>query len=179
MNIETTRLKIVPLTVEQFHLLLCDINKMEQELDLIPSNELLDKHTQQAMEGLYKEAVKHPQSYIWYTNWQIILKSENKAIGSACFTGEPDKNGQVEIGYGINKDYRNCGYMTEAAEAMCAWAFKQENVKSIIAETEPDNYASHKVLQKCKMEKYLESNNSFWWKIEKEKYENNINKRKF
>lgn len=64
MNLETTRLKIVPFTMEQFYLLLCSIDKMEQELGLAPSNERMDKHTQQAMGGLYKEAVEHSQNYI-------------------------------------------------------------------------------------------------------------------
>jgi RimJ/RimL family protein N-acetyltransferase len=152
MIIETTRLQIVPLTVEQFHLLLC--------------SNTLDLHTQQAMEGLYKEALKHPDTYWWYTNWQIILKAGNKSIGSACFMKEPDECGQVEIGYGINEEYRNQGYVTEAAKAICDWALQQNNVKSVIAETEVDNYASHRVLEKCGLWKYKSLDETVLWRLD-------------
>jgi RimJ/RimL family protein N-acetyltransferase len=152
MIIETTRLRIIPLTIEQFH-------------ELLGSNSL-DPQTQQAMEGLYKEALKHSDIYWWYTNWQIILKTENKSIGSACFMKEPDEHGQVEIGYGMNQDYRNQGYMTEAVKMMCEWALQQDNVKFVIAETEADNHASHRVLEKCGMQKYKHLNETVWWRLD-------------
>jgi RimJ/RimL family protein N-acetyltransferase len=153
MVIETTRLQIVPLTIEQFRLLLCANS--------------LDPHTQQAMEGLYNEALNHPNTYWWYTNWQIILKAENKSIGSACFMKEPNEYGQVEIGYGINDGFRNHGYMTEAAKAICDWALQQDDVESVVAETETDNYASHRVLEKCGMQKYKRLDESLLWRLEK------------
>lgn len=175
MIIETTRLRIVPLTVEQFHLLLCSIDKMEQALGLNPSDEYLDEHVQQAMEAQYQKALKNMDNYHWFANRQIILKAENKAIGSTNFKNSPLESCDIEIGYGINFNYQNQGYMTEAVEAMCEWAITQANVECVIAETEKENYASQKVLQKCGMRKYQESDNSFWWKLEKTKQMNIIN----
>lgn len=165
MIIETERLRIVPLKLEQFHLLLTDIDKLEESLDLVSSGESLDPHTQQAMEGLYNEALNHKYVYWWYTNWQIILKSENRSIGSACFTKEPDIEGNVEIGYGISYHYRNNGYMTEAVICMCQWALSQENVKSVVAETEVNNYSSQRVLEKSGMEKYAYTDTGIRWRI--------------
>lgn len=167
--IETPRLRIVPLSTEQFYLLLNDIGSLEKELRLSPSGYDLDQHTQQAMQGLYQKAIGHQESYLWYTNWQIILISENKSIGSACFMGKPNDNGEVEIGYGINAEYRNRGYMTEAAQSLCEWALNQAGVKSVIAETEKENLASHKVLQNGGMIKYKETEDAIWWKIEKQR----------
>lgn len=165
MELETQSLRIIPLRLNQFSLLLKGIDKMEQALGLTASNESLDKDTQQAMEGLYNEALKYPKDYLWFTNWQIILKSANKAIGSACFMRSPDENGFVEIGYGINSEYRNNGYATDAIRAMCNWALKQTVVQAVIAETEKNNYPSHRVLLKCGMIKYKESDNSYFWKL--------------
>jgi len=162
MILETERLCIVPLTVEQFGLLL-QTDRMEKELRLSPSCESLDEHTQQAMEGLYSLAVQHPGKYLWYTNWQIILKADNKSIGSACFTGEPNADGQVCIGYGIHAAYRKQGFMTEAATAMCKWALQQRGVTNVIAETAKDNPASHRVLEKCGMHIHRESEESYFW----------------
>lgn len=165
MNLETKRLCIIPLTLYQFKLLLEGIDEVEKELGLVPSKVPLDENTQQAMESLYVEAQRHPNEYLWLTNWQIILKSENKTIGSADFKNLPGESGEVEIGYGINPDYEGMGYMTETVEAMCKWAFDQQGVKRVIAETEKDNYASQKVLQKCGMKKYKETDIGFWWEL--------------
>lgn len=165
MEIETQRLIIKPLTLKQFKLLLESFDKMEQALGLSSSGEIWPSDVQAAMEGLYKEALKNPIDQIWYTSWQIILKSENKAVGSACFMRAPDEKGVVEIGYGINEAYQNRGYMTEAATAICDWALKQEKVKSITAETEKDNAASHKVLQKIGMKICKETAGSLLWKL--------------
>lgn len=167
MIIETNRLRIVPLTKEQFQLLLVGTDKMEQALGLAPSYESMDENTRMAMEYNYKEVLKYPDHYIWYTNWQIILKSENKAIGSACFKHKPDEYGQVEIGYGTDSGYRNQGYMTETVMALSKWALQQPDVNSVVAETYKDNAASISVLEKCGMTGYKTTDTSIWWKLSK------------
>lgn len=167
MILETERLKIISLTREQFYLLLSGTAKLEKAMALNESGKSLDEATWLAMEMLYKESLFHMDNYYWYTNWQIILRSENKAIGSACFMKEPDSEGEVEIGYGINDDYRNCGYMTEAVICMCRWAFQQDAVKSVTAETDIDNYSSHRVLEKSGLMKHKRTENSLYWKISK------------
>ena len=59
------------------------------------------------------------------------------------------ENGVVEIGYGINAEYENKGYTTEAVKAVAKWASTQDNVKQIEAEAEESNIASIRVLEKC------------------------------
>ncbi|AKN31356.1 GCN5 family acetyltransferase [Clostridium carboxidivorans P7] len=164
MKLETKRLTIIPLNLEQFNLMLKGMDKMENVLGLNNSYEILDDHTQKAMEWLYKEAEKHKENYLWYTNWQIILKKENVSIGSACFMGQADESGAVEIGYGINEKYRCNGYMTEAVGIISKWALREQGISRIIALTEKDNFASEKVLQKCGFVKYKEDdvNNEYF-----------------
>ena len=55
----------------------------------------------------------------------------------------------MEIGYGIDEQYRCRGYATEAAQAMTAWALAQPGVRRVLAQTEPGNAISRRVLQKC------------------------------
>ena len=165
--LKTKRLRIVPLPVEQLYLLSTDISRLEKDMGLNPSGYTPDEHLQQAIESMYRLTLEHPDSYFWYTNWQIILISENKSIGSAGFKGGPDDNGGVEIGYGINEGYCGNGYITEAVNALCKWALEQQDVNCVIAETEKDNVASHRVLEKNGMIKYKEVTNSFWWKLKK------------
>lgn len=59
MELNTKRLRIIPLTLEQFKLLLNNKRDMESALNLNFSNENWDEHTQQAMNGLYQEAIKN------------------------------------------------------------------------------------------------------------------------
>lgn len=74
----------------------------------------------------------------------------------------------MEIGYGINNSFENLGYTTEAVNAMCKWALKQPSVTKIIAETEKTNIPSQRVLKKCNMKMYKETENCYWWELPKE-----------
>lgn len=166
MIIETQRLKIIPLTEEQFALLLEGIDRMEESLYLAPSGKLTDSHLQWVMKYQYQKAMSDKDNWLWYTNRQIVLKSENKVVGSINFKNAPDENGEVEIGYGTNAGFRNKGYMTEAVKALSEWALQQPLVKRVIAETLKDNIASHRVLEKSGMIKYRETDMAYWWKLE-------------
>lgn len=55
--------------------------------------------------------------------------------------------------------------MAEAAKAMCEWALKQNDVTSVIAETESDSFASQRILKCCGFEKYKEEEETIWWKL--------------
>lgn len=147
--LETARLKIIPLTPPLLQKLLNGTPELEAELQLAPSGTELDEHTHEAMQYLYDLAEKTPDSFPWITNWQIIEKERNVSMGSACFMNVPDEKGEVEIGYGIHHAFQNHGFMTEALEAICRWAGNRPGVTAIHAETEPDNIASHRVLEKC------------------------------
>lgn len=54
-----------------------------------------------------------------------------------------------EIGYGILEDHQGQGYATEAVDAAVRWALNQPSVHRVEAETEPENRASRRVLEKC------------------------------
>ena len=76
------------------------------------------------------------------------MKEGNIPVGDLCFKGL-EENGSVEIGYGIKPEFEGQGLTTEAVVAMCQWAIKQEGVNCIEAETDPDNRASQRVLEKA------------------------------
>ncbi|MBQ6568743.1 MAG: GNAT family N-acetyltransferase, partial [Clostridia bacterium] len=58
-------------------------------------------------------------------------------------------NGTVEIGYGVLEEYQGQGYATEAVCAAVNRALQQPDITRVEAETEPDNQASRRVLEKC------------------------------
>ncbi len=91
--------------------------------------------------------LEHPDQWDWYAMW-MIEKKDGTHIGDLCFKGlEP--NGTAEIGYGILEEYQGQGYATEAVRGALNWAFDHPGVTAIEAETEPENKASQRVLEKC------------------------------
>lgn len=91
---------------------------------------------------------RDPENRIWYAPWKMSLKGSTEYIGDLNFKG-PAKVHAVEIGYGVQSEYEGCGYTTEAVQAMTQWAFQQNGVMFVEAETDPDNRASQRVLEKC------------------------------
>ena len=88
------------------------------------------------------------QNRIWHAPWKMTAKSDGVCLGDLGFKG-PAQNHAVEIGYGILPEYEGRGYTTEAVQAMIQWAFGQEDVVFVEAESAPDNGASQRILEKC------------------------------
>ena len=68
--------------------------------------------------------------------------------GDLCFVGEPNTEGEVEIGYGTYEEFRKRGFMTEAVAGIIKWAEKQPNIRSIIASTDKSNIDSYSILER-------------------------------
>lgn len=114
---------------------------------------LIAKEQDTDMKKAYSEMLdgckQNPEQRIWYAVWNMQLNDETgRSVGDLCFKGL-NSNGMVEIGYGIKKEYEGQGYTTEAVTAMARWAIEQIGVKYVEAETDPDNKASQRVLEKA------------------------------
>jgi RimJ/RimL family protein N-acetyltransferase len=132
-ELKTKRLRIVPLTTEQ----LAELIQQPQP----------DPHFAAALRQMYDVCLAHPEDWLWYTNWQILLRANGTCIGSLGFKGGP-VNGAVEIGYGIDAPHEKQGYMTEAVKAAMNWVFTRPYVYFVMAETERENRASIRILEK-------------------------------
>ena len=165
MIIETERLNIIALTPEQLELWTDNIKELEKEM--------MCSYKAEPMEGLFREIVrgqvekvqKDPDNYLWYTFWFIVKKSEHCVVGSIDFKNVPNSNGEVEIGYGLGRDFEHNGYMTETVQAFCNWALRQDRVKHIIAETDIDGVSSQKILIRCGFKEYAR-NDTVWWRLD-------------
>ena len=78
----------------------------------------------------------------------MIELKDGTHIGELCFKGL-DSNGITEIGYGISEEYQRNGYATEALKAVLKFAFDNPHLVAIEAETDSENTASKRVLEKC------------------------------
>ena len=152
-TLSTHRLRLIPLNLSQLRLLRQDRQLLEQKLGLQPSNMVMDKviaeEIRDAMYFWELSIVEDHVNYPWHTTWEIILLAENRSIGNVGLSGLPDEKGETGVGYSIDLNYHNRGYMTEALKALMQWAFQNIKLKRILAETNASNFPSHRVLEKC------------------------------
>jgi Acetyltransferases, including N-acetylases of ribosomal proteins len=132
--------------VKTEHLIIYPLSDSEMENIIIAE---LNTDMKQAYSEMLNGCKQNPEQRIWHAIWNIQLNDETgRSVGDLCFKGL-DSNGLVEIGYGIKKEFEGQGYMTEAVTAMARWASEQIGVKYVEAETDPDNRASQRVLEKA------------------------------
>lgn len=147
--IETSRLIIRPLSHNELIKHIKSPGDLADDLALKPSKSLIDKETQEAiLNDLLPNLSDLTKDPLFYTMWIIIERREKSIIGGICFHGQPDKNGEVEIGYGIDNEYRNKGYMTETISGFIHWAKNRGDIKAIKAVTDRVNLSSVQVLKK-------------------------------
>jgi len=163
--IETERLILKPLTYNQLvKYIKCD-NSLEAELNLNETSRTIAPELKEAFEQtILPNVADKSKNYLYSTLWTAISKSENKMVGDLCIVGEPNANGEIEIGYGTYEEFQNKGFMTEVVRGIIEWAKTQIKVKSIIASTDKTNTASFKVLEKNGFIKIGETTTIFEWK---------------
>ena len=85
---------------------------------------------------------------IGFTSWIFIEKETNQVIGDGGYKGNPNQEGEIEIGYEIIEAKRRKGYATEAINALIDWAMTHREVISIIAKCHYENIPSQNLVQK-------------------------------
>ncbi|MDP1764094.1 MAG: GNAT family N-acetyltransferase [Sediminibacterium sp.] len=171
--IETERLILKPLTYEQLiKYTNCD-NSLETELNLNKTSRTISPELKEAFEQtILPNVADKTKNYLYSTLWTAISKTENKMVGDLCIVGEPNEDGEIEIGYGTYNEFQNKGFMTEIVSGIIEWTKTQPLVKSIIASTDKSNTASFKVLEKNNFIKIGETETLFNWKLEMNKETN-------
>jgi [ribosomal protein S5]-alanine N-acetyltransferase len=164
--IETERLILLPLTYEQLVKYIKADNSLEAELNLLPTSRTISPELKEALEQtILPNVADKSKNYLYVTLWTMISKAENKMVGDLGIFGEPDEQGQIEIGYGTYDEFRKKGFMTEAVGGIIKWAGLQPGVSSIIAGTEKSNIASFSVLEKNNFIKVGETELLYNWQL--------------
>jgi len=84
----------------------------------------------------------------WRIGFAILHTADDLVIGLCGFTGPPDSNRCVEIGYSIVPAYQGRGLATEAARALINFSIPNQ-VRKVRAHTLTEINASTRVLEKC------------------------------
>jgi RimJ/RimL family protein N-acetyltransferase len=137
---------------------------LETELNLNETSRTISPELKEALvQTILPNVADTSKNYLFSTLWTVILKEENKMVGDLCFLGEPNAEGEVEIGYGTYEEFRKRGFMTEAVGGMIKWAEKQPNIRSIIASAEKSNIDSFSILERNNFIKSGETETLYNW----------------
>ncbi len=158
MIIETKNLKLLSLTEEMYKAL-----KNNNEYNKIKcKNTWPPEQVNKIIEEDFKEYEGMIELMKWSV-WIIVEKKSNNLIGDIGYKGVPDFDGMVEIGYGVDKEYRRRGYCYEAALALIDMALSDIRVDYVTAECLKENTASSNILKKLKFEVASEDQSNYYW----------------
>ncbi len=164
--IETERLILKPLTYDQLVKYVKADNSLENELNLNETSRTISPELKEAFEQtILPNVADTSKDYLYSTLWTAIAKDSNKMVGDICILGEPNSDGEIEIGYGTYDEFQKRGFMTEAVGGMIIWAKTQPKILSIIASTEKQNIGSFRILLKNSFIKIGETETIFNWKL--------------
>ncbi|OGB63226.1 MAG: hypothetical protein A2Y94_07505 [Caldithrix sp. RBG_13_44_9] len=141
LNLQTSWLKLHPLKLADANVLFS-----YRSLPVVYKyQQWAPRHLEEAMDFIRKYSVTDE---VKPGNWKqlgIFLKDNQKLIGDCgfCLQGE-----QVEIGYTISPEYQGQGYGKEAVKALIDFLFRAYPGRKIIASTDPQNWASMRLLER-------------------------------
>jgi RimJ/RimL family protein N-acetyltransferase len=95
--------------------------------------------------------------------WLVAL---NGVVIGECGTAGPlDREGTVEIGYGLAAEYRGLGYGTELVRALSQWLLAHPDVRRVVAAVEPANTPSRRALERAGFALARTENGRVWYAL--------------
>lgn len=94
----------------------------------------------------------------------VVERSTRQSIGGIGFKTSPNEQGEVEIGYGVCQSCQGRGVATEAVLALCDFA--RRGARIVLADTNRENVASRRVLEKCGFQSCGETDELLFWRKE-------------
>jgi RimJ/RimL family protein N-acetyltransferase len=83
--------------------------------------------------------------------YAIVLKAEEKMIGTISIYNYGIRKYKYvkQLGFSMNSDYWNCGYMTEAVKMVIDYVFTKTDCEVLEVGHHSDNFKSKRVIEKC------------------------------
>jgi ribosomal-protein-alanine N-acetyltransferase len=186
LHLETQRLIMRPFDFndsEQLHQIL----SQKEVMRYLPEDVMSLKEVKGTISWLKDCYGKNSPERIIKLTLATVWKENQKVIGWCGLGPLEFSPKEIEIYYGLSKDYWGKGIGTEAAKAMLGYGFDTFKLDPIVAITKPENIASTKVLEKLGMiyrkeigklpEKYRFYEGCFYYSISKDEYLGSIGKR--
>ena len=162
--LETRRLTIIPLSLEQLRLYITDNHQLEASLGLQKGYRTVTEPVLSIVIYFTIPRLQDPAlDPLFHTLWLAIDRQKQQFVAEAKFKGEPDETGAIEIGYGTYPGLQRQGYMSEMVTGLVEWAGQQPGVQRVVADTEAENVASQKVLEKTGFRLFDRIEDMLWW----------------
>jgi ribosomal-protein-alanine N-acetyltransferase len=97
----------------------------------------------------YLERIRAGQAERGYALWAVVERETGRLIGDCGLFLADEVGPDVELAYGLAPDVWGRGYATEAAAACVRAGFEQLGLERIVADVDPSNTASIRVLEKA------------------------------
>ena len=97
---------------------------------------------------LKPEPPEQIRAWIDGVRWGVFERETGELVGD-CSLFFAEEHGEWELAYGLRRDVWGRGYATEAARAAVAHGFGLHGLARIVADVDPANVASVRVLEKC------------------------------
>ena len=130
-----------------------------QEVFIMRSDSQIYKYLDRPMAQSIDDAIKHidllKNSFAEHTaiSWLLVERSTMKVAGYIGLWRFVIENNRAEIGYVLKHEFWGKGLMKEAIDAVVRFAFSPMEFHSIMANVNPANIQSIKVLEKCNFKK--------------------------
>lgn len=151
-------IRLVPLTLAGLRLALSD----RAGLAALVGASVPDAWPSADFRSLLEAILPEWELYGGDDGWTWLIVAEGQVVGEVGAKGGPDPAGAIEIGYGLIPAARGRGWMTEAVEQFVALAFAR-GVRRVLAETAPENTASHSVLRRTGFSRCGTSATGYLW----------------
>lgn len=168
-NIQTTRLILIPITLEVTKSLMGGSSKEVEKLGIKIDEKWPTEDTKDILPIIY-ESLEKDKIPSGFETWMIVKKDNMQVIGDIGFHGKPDEKGEVEVGYGLVENERGKGIGFESLKAIIDWVISQKSVKVIKAECLIDNKPSTRILEKVGMKEINRDQNLIYWEFIKPVY---------
>lgn len=100
-----------------------------------------------------------------FGSYLLVPRTHGRIIGTAGFFGPPDESGEVTIGYGMVEPEWGNGYATAAVAGLIGVCRDSGVVTAINADTDLDNIASQRVLEKNGFAQVRATEQSYYFRL--------------
>lgn len=146
----TEDLDFIPATADIIGADLISRNKLGKILAAqVPDEWPSSYYKRAATKALLRQLAARPGLGRWSV-WYVIadVGRQRTLIGLGAFSGPPDRNGTIEIGYCILSAWQNRSFGTQTVAGLVDIAFSDVRVDMIIAKVAPETMASIRILIK-------------------------------
>jgi ribosomal-protein-alanine N-acetyltransferase len=144
-EIETARLRLCPFTPEDLDEF-CLIRSDPEVMRFIGGSASTREQTEAAL-------IKHLSRWEehGFGHWAVRFKKNPTLLLGWCGLDLLDTTSEIEVGYGLARNYWGLGIATEAAEATLRFGLEHLKLDRIVAVAYPQNTQSRRVMEKLGM----------------------------